>query len=249
MYRDFAKIYDELIIKDFNYKKTMEFINKYLNKFSVEKKNFLDNGCGTGNLTELLMNNFERGFACDISYDMISQASSKFSESEKAPQFSVQSAEEILITNGFNLIVSTMDIPNYLGESKFMKYLTNSYNSLKPNGILVFDISSEYKIKNILGNEIYINDEEELFYIWKNEQRIINDKECVDIDINFFIKNEKNEFYDRINEYQRMYVLKDDFVKKSALKAGFEIVSINDNYDDKQIDEITLRISYILRRR
>lgn len=249
MYNDFAKIYDRLIADDFDYDEAENFIMDNLRKYHVNYENFLDNGCGTGNMTQRIMKYFERGFACDISYDMISQASSKFSMEEKSPQFSVQSAEKLLITDGFNLIYSVMDIPNYLGKFKFEKYLSNSFKSLREGGLLIFDISGEYKIRNILGNEIYINSEEDLFYCWKNAFHSEENNEFVDCDIEFFIKEDGLDSYDRINEYQRMYLFEDKFIRESALRHGFEILSVTDGYSTKEVHDKSIRLTYVLRRK
>ena len=42
------------------------------------------------------------------------------------------------------------------------------YDHLEEEGIFIFDINSYYKITEILGNNIYNYDSEEVFYTWEN---------------------------------------------------------------------------------
>lgn len=249
MYKEFANIYDGLIKKDFNYEKMTQFILNKLKENNVELENYLDNGTGTGTCAKIFSKYFKRVVASDISYEMITQASSKFTDEENMPIFMVKSAEDVLITDGFNLITSVMDIPNYLGRRKFIKYLRNSYTSLKPNGLLIFDVSSKYKLDNVLGDETYIYDEEDVYYVWNNKRKLGLNNPYIDIDITFFVYDEELDKYDRINEYQKMYYLNNDFIIEEATKIGFEVVSINDDYEDKKADDKTLRITYVLRRK
>ena len=141
-----------------------------------------------------------------------------------------------------------MDIPNYLGRRKFTRYLQNSFTSLKKGGLLIFDVSSEYKLKEIMKNETFIFDTEDVFYVWRNRYREYRVNSFVDMDIEFFIKNGLDS-YDRINECQRMYVLKSEMIEKISEDTGFEILAVRDGYTEKDADPESTRITYVLRRR
>ncbi|HCQ91028.1 MAG TPA: class I SAM-dependent methyltransferase, partial [Clostridium sp.] len=49
-YKNFASIYDELIYGDVDYKNWGEKILKICEEYSLERRNYLDLACGTGNL-------------------------------------------------------------------------------------------------------------------------------------------------------------------------------------------------------
>ena len=49
-YNKFAKIYDTLIYEDIDYLSWSKFILDKYNSFNNEKDDYLDIGCGTGNL-------------------------------------------------------------------------------------------------------------------------------------------------------------------------------------------------------
>lgn len=266
MYKEFANIYDDLIYSDFDYEKLFSFLEVVLEKYKVKYENYLDNGCGTGNVTKFLNEKFNRGIASDISMEMVEIASEKFTNSKKAPQFMVMSAEDVLITDGFNLIISVMDLPNYLGYKKFRLYLENSYISLRDGGVLIFDISSKHKLNNDFGNETYIFDDENYFYVWKNTKSKAGLKNpYINIEIDFFKKisgikdkNNKetieynssyNNLYEKFYEEQRMYILDKKEVDKIIKETGFIIESVTNNYSFDNIDSKTKRITYVLRRR
>ncbi|MGM8317420.1 class I SAM-dependent DNA methyltransferase, partial (plasmid) [Clostridium perfringens] len=80
-------------------------------------------------------------------------------------------------------------------------YLRGVYNHLKEDGLFVFDINSYYKISEVLGNNVYTYDSEELFYAWEN----IFEDEIVEMNLNFFVKDgEKYERFTEVHE-ERAY--------------------------------------------
>ena len=50
-YCEFAKIYDELINEDIDYKKIGDKVLDICERYNVDKKSYLDLACGTGNVS------------------------------------------------------------------------------------------------------------------------------------------------------------------------------------------------------
>ena len=115
---------------------------------------------------------------------------------------------------------------------------------LEPNGIFIFDISTEYKLKNIIGNNIFINDGDEVFYSWEN--RYIRSKKLSDMYLNFFIRNQ-NGSYKRFSERHLQKAYTSEEIIKIAKKAGFNNIDLFDGISFNKATDISERITFVLR--
>ena len=140
--------------------------------------------------------------------------------------------------NKYDLIVILLDSINYVTDQKELKKLFNNcYKNLKDNGLLVFDINSEYKMTEIFGSNCYVYEYEDIFYTWDN----FYEDDLVDMHLNFFVENE-NGSYDRIYEYQQERVYSIEEIKNMVSKSGFEEIKIYDEDDFSSIKEDSQRI-------
>ncbi|KAJ52756.1 ubiquinone/menaquinone biosynthesis C-methylase UbiE [Clostridium tetanomorphum] len=242
-YKDFAQIYDELIKGDINYKKWSNAILDLCNKYNIEQKDYVDLGCGTGNITELVGKYFSSVWAVDLSNDMLTKAEEKLRVKGIKGKFICQDISELNLNKTFDLITCCLDSTNYIVENyKIENYFKNVYNHLKKNGIFIFDINSHYKLTKILGNNIYNYDDEDVYYIWENNL----EENIVDMYLTFFIK--ENELYKRFDEFHQERAYTKEEIQELIKESGFEILQILDDYEEKQLREDTERIVYVLTR-
>lgn len=159
--------------------------------------NILEIGCGTGNLTEILAENFKEGkiTAVDISEGMIKIAKEKVN-SERV-NFIVSDIEELIIKEKYDLIISTSTfqwIENL--EGLFLKL----NNNLNKAGVLAFSTFLEGTFKE-LDNSINIVLEKNNIGVRQNRNYLTFEKLNEIIENNFqgnkknFIKNQYNEYF------------------------------------------------------
>ena len=239
-YGKFSRIYDELINEDIDYQKMADFIMSYTKKYSY----YLDLGTGTGNLSSLISSFFKETYLVDSSPDMLTIASDKFINEDIPYQAFAIPMNEIQFPKKFNLITSSIDSINYLIEEDDVKKLfIKVFSHLEDDGIFIFDLNSPYKIKEILGNNEYIYNGEDLVYTWQNTL----DGDVVEMDLNFFVKD--GEHYDRFEEIhlERSYEVEDirDWLKEANLK----LVSLFPGYEEGPILTNTERFVFIARKR
>src|SRR6056297_1495760 len=174
-------------MKNVSYDKWTKFIDKRLKG----KKEILEIGCGTGEITKRLADKNYKVTAIDSSENMLVKAYEKL---RRIPNIKVMKGDgtDFKINNRFDGIVSTCDVVNYMIEDiELEKFINNSYKLLKQDGCMIFDISSYYKHKVILGNNTFVNEEEGIFYVWENT---FKEENCIsEMTLNFFIK-EKNSY-------------------------------------------------------
>lgn len=235
MYNEFSYIYDKLSF-DINYEFYAENIKKLLKKYDIKKVRMLELACGTGRLTEHFFDDFENIDALDLSREMLEEFSRKFRlENVNLYNYDMTKFEN---KNSYDLIAILLDSINYVTDFESLKKLfKNSYENLKDGGLLVFDINSEYKLREIFGSNCYVYEYEDIFYTWDN----FLEDDLVDMDLNFFVE-EKDGRYRRIYEHQKERIYPLQTIKEELLKNNFKNIEIFDEDDFLKVKEDTMRI-------
>lgn len=239
-YIGFAYIYDKLM-QDVDYANWMEFIKKIMLAYDRKPHEVLEMGCGTGNFTDLLCKEGYNVTAFDLSEDMLSVAYNKL-DSYRNIQFLKQNMTDFCINKKFDTIISVCDSVNYITEySDLEKTFDNVYAHLDSNGIFIFDINSYYKLEHIIGSNIFVEDNEEVFYVWENDFNEI-DNTC-EFYITFFVKEQG--LYKRFDELhvERAYTTLE--INNALKKAGFKTIQVYDGYSDKSPNYESERLTFI----
>ena len=200
-YTDFAYIYDKLIDQD--YEKWADYIEEIFKKHKVNPKLVLDLGCGTGSITNILAKRGYDMIGVDLSPDMLNVARDKAAEENLDVLYLCQDIREFELYGTVDAIICTLDVLNYITDAKDLEQVFALVkNYLNPDGIFIFDINTEHKLKNILGNNTFINDENGIFYTWENEF-----KENISEQFLTFFVETTDGLYERFeeNHIQRAY--------------------------------------------
>ena len=65
--------------------------------------------------------------------------------------FVLQDMRSIEVGNKVDAVICVCDGPNYIDLEGISKFALSSYNALNKNGVLLFDISTRYKLKEVMG--------------------------------------------------------------------------------------------------
>ena len=236
-YNKFAEIYDSLMT-DVPYDKIADIIDKRIKKHNIKNNIVLDLACGTGTLTSKLIGKGYDVIGADASAEMLNNAQ------EKCPDvlFLNQSMTDFELYGTVGTIICCLDSINYLTDAGALDEtirLCNNY--LEPDGLLIFDINTEYKFKNILADNIFTYDNDDVFYVWENDY-IENERLC-DFYLTFFVKEE--ELYSRFEEMHTERVYSEQEIEKVLNKNGFEIIEKLDGFTENKATKNSERIMYI----
>ncbi len=172
-----------------------------------------DVGCGTGNVALALSQEHEV-VAIDSSREMLSIASEKFLKAGKKIPVVLQKAENFKLNFKAEFITAMCDVVNYIKEP--LKFFKAAYDNLKEGGSLVFDISSEYKLKSIISNNTFSETRDEVTYIWENFPH----KDHVDMTVTFFIPA-GNGLFKKAVDVQRQYIHSSKKIQDALEECGF----------------------------
>lgn len=237
-YGKFASLYDKLM-QDVPYKEIADLIDNEIKTYNVKNKIVLDLACGTGTLTNLLLEKGYEMIGADGSIEMLNVAKGK----NKDILYLNQSMEELELFGTVGTIYSTLDSFNYLSEDGALDHVLNLCNNyLEPDGLLIFDINTEFKFKNILANNVFTYDNDDIFYVWENE--FLPDENICNFYLTFFSENEAG-LYERFDEFHTERIYKDREICKALKRNGFTVLKKYDGFSNKKAHKKSERIFYV----
>lgn len=143
-----------------------------------------------------------------------------------------------------DIIICTLDSVNYLTEDgDFEKMLDCCRLYLNPDGIIIFDINTEYKIKDIIAPQTFVYETDDVFYTWQSEL----DGNLCDYFLTFFVKN--GESYRRFDEVHTERIYTDGYIRSALKSHGFDIFGRFDGITDDEPTENSLRIMYAAKKK
>ncbi len=243
MYGDFAKLYEKL--QDINYDAFADYIEEIFKKEGVSPKLVLDLACGTGTLTSIMAKRGYDMIGIDMSCEMLNFAREKAIEENLDILYLNQDMTDFELYGTVDAIICTLDGVNYLTEDgELHKMLKLVQNYLNPNGIMIFDINTEYKLSHILGNNTYVNEEKDIFYVWQNEYDE-KEKICY-FRLDFFEKN--GSVYERYTEEQAQRAYREEEIVEIAKKSGLKISKMYDELKFVPPMKTSQRCFFVLRK-
>ena len=244
-YTSFAEVYDTFM-DNVPYEEWAEYLAELLQEYAIEDGLVLDLGCGTGSLTEILATKGYDMIGADGSAEMLEIAMEKKAQSGHDILYLLQDMREFELYGTVRAVVSVCDCVNYITDEKELEQvfrLVNNY--LDPEGIFIFDFNTEYKYKEILGEQTIAEDREDCSFIWDNYY--YEDESMNEYELTLFIKEQDSNLYRKYQEmhYQKAYTL--DAMRELVEWSGLEFVTAYDAYTRKAPTETSERVCVVAR--
>lgn len=168
-YEEFAAYYDRLMT-DVNYDLWAKYLAELLQQGGIlPEQTVLDCACGTGEITLRLHKAGYRMTGADISERMLDIAQQKARKAGAKISFVRQPLQQLSVHKPVCAITCACDGVNYLLSLEDVSaFFAGANRALKDDGMLLFDISSAYKLEKILGGQTFGEDEPECTYLWQN---------------------------------------------------------------------------------
>lgn len=245
-YDIFSSVYD-ILTDNVDYQQIADKVCSLLSQNGINGGLLLDLGCGTGTLSFLLEEKCFEVIGVDPSEDMLMVANEKKYELSSPAVFLCQSGENLDLYGTIDCAVSSLDTINHIDSlDKVNETFRRVSLFMNMGGIFIFDMNTPYKHKKILGNNVFFYDMDEVYCIWHNTY---DEKQFkVDIDLDFFIKNEDDEDYKRYDEAFSEYSYDICTIIEFLQKNGFELLGCYDDYSDKEISPDTQRVTFVAKK-
>jgi len=240
-YNLFAYVYDEFI-SDVDYKKLCNNLLNICKKYSHKPKLVLDAACGTGNFTSELVKHGLDVIGVDKSSEMLSVAREKL---PKNTTLICQDLCELDLYGTIDTVFCTLDSLNHITDYEdFKTAISKMALFLEPGGLMFFDVNTVYKHKHILSNNMFADENENIYLVWQNE--LLKDN-IVNINLDFFAKQDDGAYLRFCENFdERAYT--DEEIKNALSNANLEILETRDFFSDKSPTTTSEKIIYIVKK-
>ena len=244
-YTEFATVYDTFM-DNVPYEAWEKYLVDILKAEGINDGLLLELGCGTGRMTRLLAAEGYDMIGVDNSEEMLSVAREYTMENTEI-LYLLQDMREFELYGTIRAVVSVCDSMNYIMSEEDLRQVFSLVNNyLDPQGIFIFDFNTEYKYREILGNQVIAEDRDECSFIWENyynHTSMINEYE-----LTLFVREDEEEaLYRKYQEshFQKAYTLRE--IRGLIEKAGLKFVAAYDAYTKKAPMHTSERITVIAR--
>ncbi len=222
MYNSFAFFYDAFT-GNVEYKKRTDYICRLFKKYGKMPTLLLDAACGTGSFSCEFAKRGVSVIGADISSEMLSVANEKKIEQNLDILFINSKLSELDLYGTVDGAVCMLDSLNHITDyNELCKSISRISLFLEPQSLFIFDVNTEYKHEEILGNNNFVLETEDVYCVWQNRYK--KSAKTTEITLDFFEKN--GDAYNRYREsfLERAYT--DEQLTGALKKAGLEIVAV-----------------------
>lgn len=242
----FAGVYD-VFTDGVCYSDRAEYIMKIFADNGIVSGTVLDTACGTGSLSECFL---ERGFdvvANDISIEMLNIAREKLFSYGERVLLLCQDMRELDLYGTVDCAVCSLDSVNHLLYEEDIDEAFGSIGMfIRPGGVFVFDVNTQYKHRNILSDNTFVYEDDNTFLVWQNS--LCDEEDVVEMYIDIFSQNEDGS-YNRTSDciIERAYSVE---ILETALNSnGFEVMGVFGDMKTEKPDDIEERIYFVAKKK
>ena len=223
VYCEFATLYDRLM-RDVDYDAwaayVLALVDAFLPEASGGVRTAIDCACGTGELTTRFCRAGYRVVGVDLSEDMLRVAQQKARMQGLQIPFVQEDMRELSAHRPVDLVAACCDGVNYLDSAEDAgRFFTAANRALKPGGLLLFDVSSEYKLARVLDGETYGEAGDDFAYLWQNV--FDEQSRLLAMDLTFFVRDGAR--YRRFDETHIQRAHTDAELQMELIRAGFSV--------------------------
>lgn len=239
-YEALAASYDELT-EDVEYAKRADFVEKLFLRAKRPVHTLLDLACGTGTMTELFARRGYQVTGVDYSPEMLAQAQQKLCCLEQPPLLLCQSMPQLKLLEPVDAAICCLDSINYLTRAgDVQKTFARLYETIAPNGALVFDVHAVSKMEKLDG-EVLLDEREDVFCLWRTRYR--KKAKMLDYEVDLFRLREDGAWERDFEEHhQRAYTI--DELSAWLAEAGFTAIRTYGEMKNRRANESDGRIYF-----
>jgi len=244
-YSAFARYYDELTA-NIDYKKRGEYFHSIIQRFKTTKENILlDLACGTGSISEVMAGLGYDVIGVDNSDEMLGIALDKKFDSGHNIQYLCQDMRKLDMFGTVDITVCALDSINHLASiDDVRKVFENVAFFSEQDGLFIFDVNTPYKHREILANNTFTYETENVYCVWENTL----DPDTLEVRMALeFFEREENGLYSRSSDSFSEKAYSEEDIERLLRECGFEVLG---KYGDDTLEppkEDSQRIVYAAR--
>lgn len=245
IYGGFATVYD-LFMDNIPYDDWFQYVKKLLGQKGVDGGIVVELACGTGEMAKRLCGAGYDVIGVDLSEEMLAVAREKCGD---GVLFLHQDIRKLDLYGSAAAMVCVCDGMNYIcKEEELQQVFEKAYLFLEEQGVLIFDMKTEYYYKEILGNRTLADNRENASYIWENAYDE-NEKLNEYLLTIYELADDERDLFVRTDELHRQKAYDVETVCRCLKNQGFESVEVLEAFTEKEPDGNSERIYFIAQKR
>lgn len=222
-YSTFARYYDSLTA-NIDYKKRAGYFHEIIKRYkNTEGTILLDLACGTGSISEEMAKIGYDVIGVDYSDEMLGIALDKKFDSGLNIQYLCQDMRKLDLYGSMDITICALDSINHLNSLADVKNVFKNVALFsEPQGLFIFDINTLYKHRNILANNTFTYETDNVFCVWENT--LVEDTDEVKMNLEFF-ELEENGLYSRTSDSFSEKAYSEESIEELLRECGFELLA------------------------
>lgn len=245
-YNAFAALYDPLMA-DVDYAEWTNYLLELLQLGDIlPGEPILDCACGTGEITIRLQKAGYQLTGADLSPRMLEIAQQKARKAGAKITFVCQPMQKICVHKPVSAINCACDGVNYLlSDADVDDFFSGANQALKDGGLLLFDISSAYKLEHVLGGQTFGEDRKDCTYLWQNyydpKSRLLEMRLA-------FFTPDGNGAYQRFDERHVQRAHTQQEMIAALERGGFDVIGVYDAFTKTAPKDASERIQFVAKK-
>lgn len=236
-YTYMAQYYD-YILRQVDWDGWYKYLRSLMIRFVPDPKLILEIGTGTGKFGARFSADDFNIFGMDISLPMLTEAKKRANRNYKIFCGDVRTFK---VTKNFDFIFAVHDTMNYLStKNDFIKALKNISLIMNPKSVFMFDVTTEYNVRENFHDKKNVLRNNGTSIIWDNNYD--SRKKIIFSSMKF--KLDTGRTY-RETHAQRIYSV--DEVKSMLDRAGFHLLAVYHDYKFSPPTKNAVMINFITR--
>lgn len=240
---EIAPLYDHLM-NTVPYRDWVAYLKQLLSRSHARPRTVLDLACGTGTVSQLLACEGMKVTGVDISEGMIKEARRKSELEGRIVDYHVQDAGELDLPGlRFDLCISLFDSLNYITDPEHLRSaIYRVYSHLNRKGLFIFDLNTEYALKNRFFDQDNLNSDDELKYDWASEYDT-KTRICA-VKMKFWHRREDGTEKEFVETHWQ-YAYSTEEITTMLADAGFENIEIFHAYTTRPATRTSDRLFFV----
>ena len=165
----FADYYDRLM-EDADYPSRTDYLLSLFEKHDRRPSLLLDTACGTGSFSLAFAARGIEVIGADPAPSMLAVARERADRAGADILFLCQSAAGLELYGTVDGAVCCMDSLNHITDfGEFQRSLARIALFLEPGRLFIFDMNTPYKHRELLADNTFVYELEDLYLVWQNE--------------------------------------------------------------------------------
>lgn len=218
----------ETLNDDCDYAAWEQFLADYLAPYAFSEG--IDIGCGNGYFTRAMEKRGYRMTGYDVSLPMLNRAKELSAKERLSSEYVLGDMATLCVRRKADFALAINDCVNYLPPEKCKTAFKRVASCLRKGGAFLFDVSSEYKLREKVANTILADDRDDMTYLCFTALK----GNAVELDVTLFLREADGRFVRR-DEKHIQYIHREEELLASLEAAGFAVVAVTGHLGESKV--------------